>query len=228
MSKTWAGGCFTLSILVILVSCATGPSARGPQHHVANPEARLEKPGLQNKLVEAAVALLGAEELVIQGKRFNLDCTGVVLAIYAYAGIDLSHDFNLYQGNGVRRLYSSLESKGLLYHTFNPAPGDIIFWDNTWDRDGDGKWNDSLTHTGMVVRVSHLGAIEYVHHNYRRGIVMQEMNLNDPDTFQKTEKGVIIIVNAPLRMKQANKKHPDKWLSAQLYRIFGMGYILSP
>ena len=228
MSKPWAAGCFTLSLMVVLVSCATRPSTRGPQQPVVNPEARLEKPGLQNKLVEAAEALLGAEELVIRGKRFNLDCTGVVLAIYAYAGIDLTRDFSLYQGNGVNRLYSSLESEGLLYHTLNPAPGDIIFWDNTWDRNGDGKWNDPLTHTGLVVHVSDLGAIEYVHHNYRRGIVIQEMNLNDPDTFQKTKKGEIVIVNAPMRMKQANKKHPEKWLSAQLYRRFGMGYLLSP
>ena len=34
------------------------------------------------------------------------------------------------------------------------------------------------------------------------------------------------IVNSPLRMAEAGKAHPDRWLAGQLYRVLGMGYLL--
>ena len=41
-------------------------------------------------------------------------------------------------GNGVGRIYKTLETEDLLYTTSTPLVGDIIFWDNTWDANGDG------------------------------------------------------------------------------------------
>ena len=82
-----------------------------------------------------------------------MDCTGTVLAIYYYAGIDLARDFNKYSGNGVTRLYKSLQAQKLLYETRYPVTGDIIFWDNTYDRNEDGRWNDTLTHVGITAGV---------------------------------------------------------------------------
>ena len=154
-----------------------------------------------------------------------MDCTGAVLAIYYYAGIDLTRDFNKYKGNGVTRLYRSLESEDLLYETQLPVTGDIIFWDNTYDRNEDGQWNDSLTHVGMVMNTSRDGTIEYVHLNYRKGIIIEHMNLRKSDVHQQLEKGHIRIVNSPMRMKQAGKDHPQNWLAGQLYKTFAMGYL---
>jgi hypothetical protein len=169
--------------------------------------------------------VLGKRELVIRGRRFNMDCTGAVLAIYYYAGIDLAQDFRNFSGNGVTRLYKSLESEQLLYRTTLPVPGDIIFWDNTYDRNKDGRWNDPLTHVGMVMSVAANGEVQYVHLNYRKGIIIENMNLRKPRTHQKMERGEMQIVNSPMRMKQAGNAHPENWLSGQLFRIFGMGYL---
>ena len=69
------------------------------------------------------------------------------------------------------------------------------------------------------------GNIDYVHLNYRRGIIIEHMNLRRPEIYQKMEKGRMRIVNSPMRMKQQGKTHPDKWLSGQLFNIFGMGYL---
>jgi len=189
-----------------------------------SPAAR-ETEDVRRKLAEGGNYILGKHELVIRGKRFNMDCTGAVLAIYYYAGIDLARDFNKYKGNGVTRLYRSLESEDLLYETQLPVTGDIIFWDNTYDRNEDGQWNDSLTHVGMVMNTSRDGTIEYVHLNYRKGIIIEHMNLRESDVHQQLEKGHIRIVNSPMRMKQAGKDHPENWLAGQLYKTFAMGYL---
>ncbi len=206
-----------------LWSCA---SITPPPSRVSSlsPTAR-ETEDARRKLAEGGNYVRGKQELVIRGKRVNMVCTGAVLAIYYYAGIDLARDFNKYKGNGVTRLYRSLESEDLLYETQLPVTGDIIFWDNTYDRNEDGQWNDSLTHVGMVMNASRDGTIEYVHLNYRKGIIIEYMNLREPDVHQQLEKGQMRIVNSPMRMKQAGKAHPENWLASQLYKTFAMGYL---
>jgi hypothetical protein len=208
--------------LILLEACATAPPRVQPER--INPAARGSEE-TRRKLAEGGQYVLGKQELIIRGKRFNMDCTGAVLAIYYYAGIDLARDFNKYTGNGVTRLYKSLEAQELLYDTRYPVTGDIIFWDNTYDRNEDGRWNDPLTHVGMVMNVSTTGDVEYVHLNYRRGIIIENMNLRKPEIHQRMEKGQMRIINSPMRMKQAGVAHPENWLSGQLFKIFGMGYL---
>lgn len=216
--------CISVLLLLLLGACATSPSTARVRPDAVNPAAGETEP-LRRKLVEGGEYVLGKKELVIRGKRFNMDCTGAILAIYYYAGVDLARDFGRHTGNGVTRLYKSLEAEDLLYETRLPVPGDIIFWDNTYDRNEDGKWNDPLTHVGMVMSTSKDGSIEYVHLNYRRGIIVENMNLREPEIYQKMEKGQMRIINSPMRMKQAGKAHPEDWLSGQLYKVFGMGYL---
>jgi hypothetical protein len=211
-----------IAAMIFLEACASAP-ARVPAEAISR--AAKESEDTRMKLAEGGRYVLGKQELVIRGKRFNMDCTGTVLAIYYYAGIDLARDFNKHTGNGVTRLYKSLEAQELLYDTRYPVTGDIIFWDNTYDRNEDGRWNDPLTHVGMVMNVSAKGDVEYVHLNYRRGIIIEHMNLREPEIHQRMEKGQMRIINSPMRMKQAGKAHPDNWLSGQLFKIFGMGYL---
>ena len=213
----------TLSALLILLqACATVPERIRPE--TVSPTAKGSQE-IRQKLAEGGNYVLGKRELIIRGKRFNMDCTGAVLAIYYYAGIDLTRDFNKYSGNGVTRLFKSLEAEELLYNTRYPVTGDIIFWDNTYDRNEDGRWNDTLTHVGMVMNVSPDGDVEYVHLNYRKGIIIENMNLRQPEIHQQMEKGQMKIINSPMRMKQQGKAHPENWLSGQLFKIFGMGYL---
>lgn len=208
--------------MLFLEACATAPP-RVPSQ-AAGPAAK-QGEEIRRKLAEGGRYVLGKQELIIRGKRFNLDCTGTVLAIYYYAGIDLARDFNKYTGNGVTRLYKSLEANKLLYDTRYPVTGDIIFWDNTYDRNEDGRWNDPLTHMGMVMNVYKNGEVEYVHLNYRKGIIIENMNLREPEIHQRMEKGQMRIVNSPMRMKRSGVAHPENWLSGQLFNIFGMGYL---
>jgi hypothetical protein len=209
-------------LTIALEACITAPTRT--QRPGFSPAA-MQSEETRRKLAEGGRYVLGKQVLIIRGKRFNMDCTGTVLAIYYYAGIDLARDFDKYTGNGVTRLYKSLEAQELLYGTRFPVTGDIIFWDNTYDRNEDGQWNDPLTHVGMVMAVSRDGDVEYVHLNYSRGIIIEHMNLKNPDIHRRLEKGQMKIVNSPMRMKQAGKSHPENWLSGQLFKIFGMGYL---
>jgi cell wall-associated NlpC family hydrolase len=197
-----------------------------PYRQAAAPRTTSTLTPTQERLVRAARGMLGTKAPTARGRRFNPDCTGLILAIYYDAGIDLMRHFADYTGNGVARLYHMLADRRLLYDTRYPQPGDLVFWDNTYDRNGDGKWNDQLTHVGMVLGSSHDGSIEYVHLNYRRGVVVERMNLTSPDVFRAGGAANGAVVNSPMRMRSATRSRPARWLSSHLYRRFGKGYLM--
>ena len=155
-----------------------------------------------------------------------MDCTGTVLAIYWYAGIDLSRDFGTLRGNGVSRVYQTLERRDLLYSTTQPLSGDIIFWDNTYDEDGSEGGRNPLSHMGMVVSIDDRGTIAYVHYHIRRGITIDYMNLQNPNVQSRMEDGSMKVINSPLRLAVPGRPHAARWLAGQLYRVLGLGYLL--
>ncbi|HUX20800.1 MAG TPA: hypothetical protein VMW69_06145, partial [Spirochaetia bacterium] len=93
------------------------------------------------------------------------------------------------------------------------------------DENGDGLWDDPLTHAGMVVGVSSNGEISYIHQNYAQGIVVEKMNLLYPNIYTRIIDGLTVTVNSPMRMK-GSPPGPG-WLSGQLFRALGKGYLLS-
>ena len=172
----------------------------------------------QKQLVEAANWAKGKKYLTINGQRFRMDCSGVVRAIYFKAGIDLAQDFNKYKGGGVQRIHATMQAKGLIYRPTVPVPGDILFWDNTYDANHNGRSDDVLSHIGMVVSSDKkTGNVVYVHHHEKKGIVFETMNLlhpNDPK------------YNAIMRSQRAKKLPGNKYLASQLYKDAGKGYLL--
>ncbi|MCD6398012.1 MAG: C40 family peptidase [Spirochaetaceae bacterium] len=213
-----------LIILIILSSCKTSPDLIKTDPLSSDISTTQELSKTQQLLVKEAYRIIGVEELFVKGRTFNIDCSGTVMAIYWYAGIDLAEDFPSYSGGGTERIYKYLRDKDLLYRTELPKPGDIIFWDNTYDKNGNGKPDDYLTHMGMVVSVDDEGNIEYIHENYRKGIILAKMNLYKPDVYTEIIDGEKIILNDPMRMK--GSVNSPKWLSSQLYNNFAMGYLL--
>ena len=155
-----------------------------------------------------------------------MDCTGTVLAIYWYAGIDLAQDFPKLKGDGVSRVYQTLERRGLLYSTAHPLSGDIIFWDDTYEQEGSEGRPNPLSHMGMVVSVDSGGTITYVHYHIRNGISNDYMNLRSPGVQNQMENGRLRVINSPLRLAVPGRPHSPNWLSGQLYRSLGMGYLM--
>ena len=172
----------------------------------------------QKQLVDAANWAKGRNYLTINGTRFRMDCSGVIRAIYYKAGIDLAQDFNKYRGGGTQRIHETLRTRGLIYRPTVPVPGDILFWDNTYDANHNGQSDDMLSHIGMVVSSDKKsGKVVYVHHHEKKGIVFEKMNLLHPDD---------PAYNAVMRSQRARKLPGNKYLTSHLYKDAGKGYLL--
>jgi hypothetical protein len=176
--------------------------------------------GPQEALVKSAMSLIGKNSLVVRGRRFNFDCTGVVLAAYWGAGFDMMPLFNRESGNGVKRLHDIGVRGGTLSTSTRQLPkvGDIIIWDNTYDRNGNGRWDDEFTHNGLVLDVQPNGQITYLHHNYARGIVLARMHLGQLD--DHLDRNQQLEINSPMRMRSHRHIRPNQWLSSHLFRAY--------
>jgi len=148
-----------------------------------------------------AAALVERDRLVVDGERFRYDCSGMVSAAYASAGITI--------GGGSRDMHARAEQAGLLHTRSRPVPGDIAFFDNTYDRDRDGRRDDMLTHVGVVESVDSDGTISVVHLG-SKGVKRLRMNLERPAD---------PAVNSQLRATNGRDGGPV--LAGQLWRDFG-------
>jgi hypothetical protein len=175
----------------------------------------------QRLITAGGPTLVGRKTLTVNGVTYPNDCTGLVRAAYAFASIDLAYRFGRYSGNGVRRLYMTLRDERLLYAVLYPMPGDLVFWDNTYDANGNGRADDGLTHVGVVVSVDADGSIRYLHYNYRLGPVIDRMNLTKPEITVKDNGEQ---VNSFLRMSGSPEYAGTN--AAQLFRVFGKGHEL--
>ena len=180
---------------------------------------------IKKKLIEGAALYRGARNLIVRDKRFNMDCSGTIAAIYYYAGIDLQKYYPDYTGTGTERVYQILNDRKLIKKTWLPEPGDIIFWDNTFDLNKNNKDDDLLTHMGMVVSADKNGNITYIHYHNSLGIVYEVMNIRKKNTHREIVAGRSIVVNSPMRMKDGNRGNKP-WLSGQLVNSFGEAYHL--
>jgi len=169
-------------------------------------------------VVRSAARLVGAYEIEVDGRRIVEDCAGVTRAIYLEQGIDL------YAGatgdaktNGVRLIYSHVRQRGRMHHGPIPHPGDLVFFDNTWDLNGDGKLNDPLTHVGVVERIEADGTVVFIS-RVAEAIERYRMNLSLPHV-HKTAEGRLL--NDYIRRKRTTDPEEAGRLTGELFAFFG-------
>jgi NlpC/P60 family len=174
-------------------------------------------------IVESAGRLVGARTLTSQGKRIAYDCAGVTRAIFLEHGIDLYRGaFNDPKGNGVRLIHNHVRHHGTLHQGSNVSPGDLVFFDNTWDFNGDGKLNDPLTHVGVVERLEPDGTVVFIS-RVANAIERYRMNLDQPHV-HKTAQGRVL--NDYIRRKYPTDPDNVARLTGELFS--GYGNLLSP
>lgn len=186
-----------------------------PEHHL--PLLRASLPS-RSAIVQSAARLVGARTITSQGRRIAYDCAGVARAIFLEHGIDLYRGpIDDPKGNGVRLIYNHVRQYGVVHQGSDVHPGDLVFFDNTWDFNGDGRLNDPLTHVGVVEHLDHDGTVVFIS-RVADAIARYRMNLSQPH-IHKTADGRVL--NDYIRRKHPTDADNTARLTGELFSFYG-------
>jgi hypothetical protein len=209
----------TIAIMT-LVGCAT-PAPHRTETSVSRVNPCCQSPNsLPNgrDIARSATQFLGTKTIESHGRRIAYDCAGVTRAIYLQHGIDLYESgVNEPTANGVRLIYTYVRQHGRLHQGPVAKPGDLVFFNNTWDRNGDGVSNDPLTHVGVVERVEKDGTVVFIS-RVAEAVQRYRLNLALPHV-HKTADGRVL--NDYMRRKQPNDSDNIQRLTGELFAFFG-------
>jgi NlpC/P60 family len=150
---------------------------------------------------------------------YTMDCSGFVSAVYKSVNLDIfeKRGTTISGENGVKIIYGALEAAKKIYRKKIPAVADLVFFDNTYDRNGNGALDDELTHIGIVVSVSSRGTITFIHSSTGEGITRGYANLSYPN--QNKLAGEVL--NSNLRRQMPNDPKDTKYYAGALIHAFG-------
>ncbi|GAC1343298.1 MAG: hypothetical protein NVSMB23_16980 [Myxococcales bacterium] len=205
---------------LIAVAGAGGCATAGapPRQTVILSSAPAPLPDRTERPREEAAGSLG---MVLAAARASLgkptkDCSGFVESMYRRAGVDLLAEARPGDG-GVRALARYVHKHGRWHTRKVPAPGDLVFFHNSYDRDENGKLDDLFTHVGIVDEVGADGTAQIIH-STNHGIVREPMNLLRPHAPRDSAGHPI---NAVLRRKRAHEPRHTPHLMSELFAGFG-------
>jgi hypothetical protein len=92
-----------------------------------------------------------------------------------------------------------------------------VFFDNTWDFNGDGLLNDPLTHVGVVEQVESDGTVVFIS-RVADAIERYRMNLALPHVHQTAEGRIL---NDYIRRKRTTDPHEIDRLTGELFAFYG-------
>jgi hypothetical protein len=136
--------------------------------------------------------------------RYRRDCSGFVLAVFASR-----------RRPSAAGLYRLADERGLVHRNKVPSIGDLVFFNNTYDRNRDGRANDPLTHVGIVERVAPDGTVTFVH-RVRRGVLRYKLNRFKPDQRRDPQSGKVL----NHYLKYGRGKPAGKKLTGELFHAF--------
>lgn len=201
----------SIVILVTLVGCS-GVQRSSSSHHVSGTTPN------RAAIVQSAAKLVGARTVEMNGRRIDYDCAGVTRAIFLKHGIDLYDSHTTDQrANGVQLIHRHIRQHGSLHRGPAARPGDLVFFDNTWDFNRDGKANDPLTHVGIVERQDRDGTITFIS-RVAGAIQRYHMNLGLPHIHRAADGKIL---NDHLRRKDSGDRVTAGYLTGELFAGFG-------
>lgn len=187
------------------------PESRTPRQPAPRPAPEPQPPseprrrdGFGDQLADAAEHYLHHTP-----RGFRNDCSGFVMAAYDRAGHPIV-------GN-TRSLWATAKDDKRTHRKKRPDPGDLVFFDDTYDRNGNGKRDDELTHIGVVLAVDDDGTITVAHGGTSKGRTLLYMNLYTPDVRRDPEGAVR---NDYLRARRRGESENEKFLAGELFRGF--------
>ena len=208
----------------LLNRCETWIAALDPPPAWSAPPAEKPQPlsiegdVLQRRLAVAARArsMLAQPSFEVGDRTYPQDCSGLVMAVLAAEGLPLEGILNQREEeNRVAAIYRMTRERGLLSQAKVPEIGDLIFFNNTYDRNRDGQLNDPLTHIGIVERVDPDGTVAFIHH-VRSGILRYKMNRFEPHV-RRAQDGKVL--NHYLQVSTLSSGE-HKGLTGELFESF--------
>jgi len=182
----------------------------------------LDRSDLQARLAARGASLLGQgrDRFQVAGETFNGDCSGFVEAAYELEGIRLRRILQAAaprEASAVAAAWIAAGKQGTRWRGAEwPSPGDLVFFDDTWDRNGNGRRDDPLTHVGLVEWVDVDGTVTFLHRG-GQGVTRGQLNLRRPSV-ARDEDGRSL--NAPLRVR-TGKDDDAPALAGQLFVGYG-------
>lgn len=208
------------AIIGLIAGCSALDYGATERNHTASLNCCRLQPGTarQEAIARATAKLVGARTIRTGNRTVSYDCAGVTRAIY------LSQGHDLYEGsggtgqpNGVRLIYEHVRKNGQIHRGPAVRPGDLVFFDNTWDFNKDGMLNDPLTHVGIVEEVDQDGTVVFIS-RVSNAIERYRMNLRVPDAARGADGRIL---NDYLRRKKASDSRGTVYLTGQLFAGFG-------
>ena len=164
----------------------------------------------------AAQTLIGYKGRAIyrNGKKYPNDCSGMVRSIFDAVGVDVfAEAYNAPRGsNGVAIIWHTYKNKSWKDTKRQPRTGDLIVFNNTYDKNRNKKWDDTLTHVAIVTGVEENGTVVMIHH-VNSGIRRYRMNFEKRNI--STENGVRY--NNALRRRPKSDPNRAKYLTSNLF-----------
>lgn len=168
----------------------------------------------RNDIVEHALSF---DKLASVPKPGVNDCSGFVKFVFGYFNVDIFNS-TAESDSGTEIIYNYSKENGKVFtENKTPKKGDFIFFDNSYDRNDDGKVNDHFTHIAIVTNVDSDGTVEYIHKS-GSGINVQYMNLKNKENQYSEDKKRI---NSYLRKKTKNDEGNTPYLSGQMFKSYG-------
>jgi len=168
---------------------------------------------LEQRIAMAASEVVGQNRVKVGNTKYRADCSGTTRGIYAKAGFEIVNDSAMRAANDVAQLYELAKRRGSVRKT-RPRVGDLVFFDNTYDKNHDGRRNDPLSHVGVVEKIEKDGTLLFVH-RIQSGIVRFRMNLLKPNILKNSEG--VRINHQLVRSKKGQKGRT----AAELFAGFG-------
>ncbi|MBI4976409.1 MAG: C40 family peptidase [Spirochaetes bacterium] len=149
---------------------------------------------------------------------YSIDCSGLVAAVYTTANVSVfEKQAKILTGpTGVKIIYDTLKGFNKVYRRTRPRTGDIVFFNNTWDMNGNGKVDDLLTHAGIVLDTDGMGVIRFMH-SYSKGVSISYANLYYKDKYMKEGREF----NTFLRRKYPTDASNTPYLAGEMIYAFG-------
>ena len=172
------------------------------------PESRPDEPVEESQQV-AAVSSPSVDNDIYNPRHSS----AYIRAVYAANETQTTADGG---GTDIIDIYRFTQESGTVYHSTRPAVGDLVFFHNTFDRNGDGRANDWYTHVGLVEAVDEQGNIDILSYMDER-VSRTHLNLEQPNQARSDEGDVI---NTSMRQRMDSDPAYTQYLSSELFAGF--------